>query len=171
MSWLKMGVVAAVATCSGALITAATVAVASDSNATVQACVGKQVGSVRIVQTSTDCRNSEEPLDWNRYGPVGPPGPPGPSGVSGYEVVLAVSLNDAEPFKRVHAFCPPGKKVVGGGVNGVPVNEGGRLINSSPNHQGEVVNGDLRWNNWEGAAHVTTGEFWRLQVMAICIPS
>lgn len=99
-------------------------------------------------------------------GPVGEQGPPGADGVTGYEVVLELSAINTSPAKTIVAFCPPGKQVLGGGINGVPGN--GHISVSAPNHGGVEINGVLQCDRYEGRAIVETGESWRLQVMAIC---
>ena len=51
-----------------------------DSN-TIHACVNN--GTVRIVQSSSDCRNPETHIEWNRQGPAGPKGDKGDKGDTG----------------------------------------------------------------------------------------
>src|SRR5207253_1659289 len=45
-----------------------------DSNGTIHGCFQKNSGGLRVVQSSGDCRDSEQALDWNQQGPKGPPG-------------------------------------------------------------------------------------------------
>ena len=99
-------------------------------------------------------------------GPVGEQGPPGADGVTGYEVVLELSEINTSPTKAIVAFCPPGKQVLGGGINGIPGS--GRIFVSAPNHGGVEIDGVLQWDRYEGRVVVETGESWRLQVVAVC---
>jgi hypothetical protein len=46
-----------------------------DSGGTIHGCYQKNNGSLRVADSSADCRASEQPLSWNQRGPVGPPGP------------------------------------------------------------------------------------------------
>lgn len=57
-------------------------------------------------------------------GGAGPSGPAGPAGVSGYEIVEA-SAAMAPQAIAIHqaAFCPPGKKVLGGGWYAIDQNQ------------------------------------------------
>ena len=43
-------------------------------NAVIYSCVSKTNGAVRIVEATTTCKSSENPLSWNQEGPAGPPG-------------------------------------------------------------------------------------------------
>jgi hypothetical protein len=42
-----------------------------DSNGTIHGCYQKNGGSLRVVESSSDCRSSEQALDWNQQGPPG----------------------------------------------------------------------------------------------------
>src|SRR5262245_23604138 len=89
------------------------------------------------------CLPGETSLSWNQKGPAGPAGPQGPQGIagptgpqgpqgpegpqgtqgvpgvsgpiSGLERVQVNSAFDTVATKEVHADCPAGKKIVGGG--------------------------------------------------------
>ncbi|HEX3282359.1 MAG TPA: hypothetical protein VHR36_14075 [Pyrinomonadaceae bacterium] len=53
---------------------------------TLEACVNKVNGSMRLVDAGTACRHNEKRVTWNLAGPVGPAGPagaPGPAGPQG----------------------------------------------------------------------------------------
>jgi hypothetical protein len=45
-----------------------------DSNGTIHGCYQKGNGNLRVVESSADCRSSEQALDWNQQGRPGPPG-------------------------------------------------------------------------------------------------
>lgn len=57
--------------------------------ATLEACVNKVNGNMRLVDAGTACRNNEKRVQWNLAGPAGPQGasgaagPPGPAGAPG----------------------------------------------------------------------------------------
>src|SRR5690348_13727269 len=42
-----------------------------DSNGTIHGCYQKGNGNLRVVESSSDCRNSEQALAWNQQGPPG----------------------------------------------------------------------------------------------------
>jgi hypothetical protein len=50
---------------------------------TLEACVNKVNGNMRLVDASTTCRNNEKRVTWNLAGPAGPTGPTGPAGAAG----------------------------------------------------------------------------------------
>jgi hypothetical protein len=64
------------------LVGGVTWAFASDGN-TIHACVNKSSGEIKIVDSSDDCKNNEQYLEWTIVGPQGPPGPQGPQGDTG----------------------------------------------------------------------------------------
>jgi hypothetical protein len=45
-----------------------------DSNGTIHGCYQKQNGSLRVVQSESNCKSSELAIQWNQTGPPGPPG-------------------------------------------------------------------------------------------------
>jgi hypothetical protein len=51
--------------------------------ATINACVSKTSGAVRIIGSGLPCGAAEIALTWNTVGPVGPAGPAGPVGPAG----------------------------------------------------------------------------------------
>ncbi len=53
------------------------------ANDTINACITKTTGLIRIVSSLTQCKSSEGKLSWNIAGPVGPMGPQGPIGLTG----------------------------------------------------------------------------------------
>jgi large repetitive protein len=68
----------------GAVGGMATVTSSNESSGqTIQACKGKVLGHVRIVNDASKCRKHEVPISWNVLGETGPPGPEGPAGPAG----------------------------------------------------------------------------------------
>lgn len=61
----------------------AVVAGIPDTNGVIHACYNGTNGAVRIVASSSDCRNSEQAITWNQTGPQGVAGPAGPAGQQG----------------------------------------------------------------------------------------
>jgi hypothetical protein len=60
------------------------IAVHAQSNNTIQGCYSDGSGSLRRVNSPSDCKNSETPISWNVQGPQGPPGTSGGfAGISG----------------------------------------------------------------------------------------
>jgi hypothetical protein len=51
--------------------------------ATLEACVNKVNGNMRLVDAGTACRNNEKHVTWNIAGPAGPSGPQGAVGPAG----------------------------------------------------------------------------------------
>ncbi len=63
---------------------AATFAWAQANDATtINACVAKDNGDVRIVKAGANCRRDETATSWNTTGPAGPAGPAGAAGPAG----------------------------------------------------------------------------------------
>jgi hypothetical protein len=52
----------------------ATGAILDQSGTTIQACAQKSHGLLRVVNSSSDCLPSENPISWNQQGPPGTPG-------------------------------------------------------------------------------------------------
>jgi hypothetical protein len=65
-------------------------------------------------------------------GPTGPHGPAGASGISGWQFVTARKDIPRDGEATWAANCPPGKKVLGGGVASQPVNYGTQINQSAP---------------------------------------
>jgi hypothetical protein len=68
------------------MVTIGSVASAAAPEPTVNACVGKLTGLVRIIDPKQSCTGLEKPLSWNQRGVPGPadqPGPAGPAGATG----------------------------------------------------------------------------------------
>jgi hypothetical protein len=107
-----------------------------DANGVIHACYMASDGSLRLVNAAADCKKNETALAWSQTGPQGPQGiqgpqgpqgpqgvqgpqgiqgVQGPAGISGLERVQENSPFDAVATKQVRAYCPTGKKVVGGG--------------------------------------------------------
>lgn len=110
----------------------ATYAAIPGSDGVIRGCY-KNGGNLRVVESASDCKQSETAISWSQEGPAGPPGPPGPPGsgaaVSGHELVAVNRI--IPPYSgtgqaveaTLQPTCPPGKKVTGGGY--------GRSINQS----------------------------------------
>jgi hypothetical protein len=87
------------------------------SSGTIQGCYQKKNGNLRLVESASECRNSEQPISWNQKGEPGPPGtagrpgppgpegdqgPPGPPGPPGVKGDPGDVLNTEVPAARVH---------------------------------------------------------------------
>ncbi len=94
--------------------------------------------------------------DTGDRGDQGPKGDPGPAGISGYEIVQGngVGLNSGGEGLSL-AYCPTGKKVVGGGVSG---NARLAIIDSFPS-------GSTAWRVFARNVGVSPGSF---AAYAIC---
>lgn len=115
----------------------------------IHACYAKSGGTLRVIDASvTSCKSGETALNWNQQGVPGPkgdpgePGPPGPQGeqgepgapggLSGYEIVTHRTEATADDFKSALAFCPEGKRAVGGGGSVVGGIDGNAIYGSKP---------------------------------------
>lgn len=101
-------------------------------------------------------------------GAQGPEGPAGSSGVTRYEIVEAQTSLDQQAVKSIHAYCPVGKKPVGGGASIFPSTADGNrnlapivLKSSFPNFG----------NGWfvRAAKIAEYGFDWRLDAYAVCV--
>jgi hypothetical protein len=54
-----------------------------DTSGVFHACYKKHQGQLRLVQSASDCRPSENATSWSQTGPPGPPGTPGSSFLAG----------------------------------------------------------------------------------------
>lgn len=83
-NWKSYVVVLSGALAGGLVLGAAAVDAATEDEP-IQACVNTESGLLRIVNDASQCRSNEQPLDWDRQGPLGPQGPEGPRGPQGPE--------------------------------------------------------------------------------------
>jgi hypothetical protein len=114
-----------------------------DSGGVIHGCYVKQVGILRVIDTSSGqkCTALEAPLDWSQQGPAGPAGPAGPQGPQGDEgpagpagpqgpagptgpqgpagkdgAATTYNYRQAQAVGNiVQAYCLPGEKLTGGG--------------------------------------------------------
>jgi hypothetical protein len=163
------------------------------NTALIHACVNNTSGEIKIIGANGTCPSNYRALDWNiqgpagQQGPIGPVGPvgpigpigpqglpgeqgiqgiQGPAGMSGLEVVTTHSGFQTVALIEVHADCPAGKQVIGGGFS--TLGAFGKLIvrTSMP----------LNLNNLSGwSASVVTSDYpnplqeeWAVLVSAIC---
>lgn len=103
------------------------IAVHAQSGNTIQGCYKNSDGTLRQVNSPSDCKQNETSISWSIVGPQGPQGiqgvpgtqgpagPQGPPGISGLERVEAISPYDNLGPKTVAAQCPTGKSTLGGG--------------------------------------------------------
>jgi hypothetical protein len=105
-------------------------------------------------------------------GPAGPQGPAGPTGlqgapgVSGYQIVVATTANvNLAPngFHISEAFCPAGKKILGGGVI-----VRGPILTGIWTVQDSGPTSDSSWGVGIGNTQTTTNHADSVEVYAIC---
>ena len=84
---------------------------AASSPDPLEACVNPGNGMMRLVDSSTPCRNNESRVSWNITGPTGPTGPTGATGATGPAGPAGPSSGGA-PFVWV---CSPAKFTNAGG--------------------------------------------------------
>src|SRR5215467_13694795 len=64
------------------------------SGGVVSGCYAKKDGTLRVIDSTAQCRSGEAALNWNQTGPQGPQGaqgPQGPQGATGPQGVAGVS--------------------------------------------------------------------------------
>jgi len=148
------------------------------ANGTISACYDKQSGQVRIIDAEDNmpkgCGPKESSVSWNVQGAAGQDGQDGQDGtdgqdgVSGYERVYAQSAMNSSYEKNVWAYCPDGKKIIGGGaaIWGPMVDGGQQLI------YGVGLASSMPWNDYGWAARalefVPTDDEWFVSAYAIC---
>lgn len=105
---------------------------------TIHACYAINGGTLRVIDSDASCKLLEKKLSWNQKGAKGDPGPkgdqgakgdPGPpgSGFGGLQVtsdLVEVPAGSARWAKAL-AWCPEGKKVIGGGGTATEASVGG----------------------------------------------
>lgn len=119
------------------------------------------------------CGAGELMVTWNKTGPRGPQGPTGATGapgapgatgapgVSGWEIVTVQSPSDSVSPKVMAVYCPPGKKVVGGGGYAL-LTFNTAVTGSYPSDNG------VAWN-LAAVEVVPTAAAWYLRGYAICV--
>jgi hypothetical protein len=152
-------------------------------------------GSLRVIDSTSQCQGNETPLSWSQRGPqgpqggqgpagpVGPQGDPGPqgvqgpqgatgpqgpagaNGVSGYEII-EVAVPSLEPTFQAYAYCPAGKRAVGGSASiyGPDGPSDGWIIFQ----QGPIANGQEWFAGAHGPQGPTTFTQHTLRVDAVC---
>jgi hypothetical protein len=148
------------------------------NDGTISGCVDEHTGVLRVVDfdAGNTCSKHENRIEWNQRGPAG---------VSGYEIVAAdgssneagVAIGshqgnavDAQQTQTATAYCPPGKKVTGGGVDvsfapGITVNA------SHPQNPPGQTGPSARDGGWTGIATIDpylAGRLWNINVWAFC---
>jgi hypothetical protein len=98
----------------------------------IHACYSNKDGSLRVLSAGGSCVTKKETaLDWNQAGPEGSPGVSGYERVNGNDAVLGGNASISSD-----AFCPAGKKLLGGGWDNNSFGSGGKpftVIESAPN--------------------------------------
>lgn len=120
----------------------------------------------------TSCKKGERIVPVNIPGPPGAKGDPGndgeigPAGISDYEIVPAYTSLDTEIGKTATAFCPVGKRVLGGGAHGISA-DGTTMAASYPQQGADGISGGA-WTAYARYEPAAAGHVWRLVVYAIC---
>jgi hypothetical protein len=159
-----------------ALVTSSTVAFATaqviESGGVIQACYrlsdDDRKGELRAVADPSACRTNESPISWSIQGPKGDTGPQGPQGeqgepgISGLEIVQVDSDFNSVAGKSIFAYCPEGKRPIGGAVGAIGI-PGVVVVNRSE--------GLIDSTAWYGEAHEIapgTDTPWSVRVEAVC---
>src|SRR5215471_16423164 len=113
------------------------------SGGVVSGCYAKKDGSLRVIDSTAQCRSGEAALNWNQTGPQGPQGSQGPqgatgpqgaAGVSGYELQTTQFDVAANDWGSGNALCSGSNRPTGGGFS--VTNENTRVVKSQPLGQG-----------------------------------
>lgn len=156
---LALAMVAAAGTASAAIPSA---------DGVISACKSKD-GAIKLIDTEAGqaCKVGQQLVEWNQEGPQGPAGQGG--GVAGHQIVYAATPVNDSYDKTEWAFCPSGKKAIGGGagVYGAELDGGGQVI---VHGVGLVQNHPFNDYGWGARAEelVPTATPWRLSVWVIC---
>jgi hypothetical protein len=153
-------------------------------------------GSLRVVDTASQCRTGETALTWGRQGQPGPagpagapgaagaagapgaqgapgpqgtPGPAGANGVSGRVVVAEYAFGVADRLTNAHAAapCPDGKVAIGGSAQ-VTDFQGAPQYDATVN----TALSDHQYEAWavlNPAPDVLGGGRYQLTVRAVCV--
>jgi hypothetical protein len=78
---LRRGV--AIAVVVGLAVAGVAYAAIPDSSGVIHGCYATKNGTLRVIDSSGKCANTELALNWNQTGPKGDPGPAGPTGPAG----------------------------------------------------------------------------------------
>jgi len=184
---MARSVVTAAITAGAVVVALAGIAKATDSPSdnVIRACYHSKTGALRILDAdATDsCGKHETRLDWNLQGV---PGLPGAAGVSGYQIVTAEGGSDQpgvvagshpgttldyQGTQSATAYCPPGKKVTGGGVD-VSFAPGITINASYPQNPPGQTGASAQDGGWSGYATIDTSlqgnRRWTIKVWAFC---
>ena len=161
------------------------------NTALIHACVNNTSGEIKIIGANANCPSNYRSLDWNiqgpagaqgpigpvgPMGPVGPVGPQGlqgeqglqgiqgiqgPAGISGLEIVQV--NGDTQNAYRIDlfAYCPNGKKALGGGFQTAGNNVEVSVLTNAPTIDGSGWVVSMAQND-------LTPRLWSIQVWAIC---
>jgi hypothetical protein len=145
------------------------VAVAETGQAdTIQACV-KRNGTIRIVDSTDDCRRNWTPLEWNVSGLEGPVGPAGPQqvDVALREKSQRITIEPDGAPGGGSSSCAAGEAVVGGGLtsfDAASVNAPIRYVAAGPFFDGSGSGWSVQWFN-DGDVPITIN----VSVSALCV--
>jgi hypothetical protein len=109
--------------------------------ATINACVSKSTGQLRVLKKGGTCTGTEKALSWNSagvqgppgpqgpQGPAGPQGPQGPPGLSGFHTVTQQTVVPAGAVAALDVGCASGETAISGSYT-VPF--GATVLDSQP---------------------------------------
>jgi len=139
------------------------------SGGVVSGCYAKKDGTLRVIDSTAQCRSGEAALNWNQTGPQGPQGSQGPqglqgaqgpqgatgpqgaAGVSGYELQTTHFDVAANDWGSGNALCSGSNRPTGGGFS--VTNENTRVVKSQPLGQGWNV--QVHNTDWFASTTVT----------------
>lgn len=136
--------------------------VATAQTGTIQACVNKASGIMRIVPDGTRCHKGWQPLQLNTGADTAPtPAPaPAPSTAPTIQYITQGMVPDTSVAR---AFCPAGSRVTGGG--GISLNGAG-LQQSYPISD---TSGVIAWDSHAIGWQVAASDWSDVQAFVICI--
>ena len=183
---MARSVVTAAITAGAVVVALAGIAKATDSPSdnVIRACYHSKTGALRILDAdATDSCGKHDTVSTGIF--RGVPGLPGAAGVSGYQIVTAEgeatsqvswlahpgTTLDYQGTQSATAYCPPGKKVTGGGVD-VSFAPGITINASYPQNPPGQTGASAQDGGWSGYATIDSSlqgnRRWTIKVWAFC---
>jgi len=81
--------------------------------------------------------------------------------VDGYQIVVAATPDNTTTYKQLTAFCPEGKKMLGGGA-------GIFWSDTSGAQRPKLISSFMYQGGWYGEAESSNTQSWHLEVQVVC---
>lgn len=109
-TWVRRTLIGSIALIALFVVIVPVAKLATMTPGVLEACISGGNGQMRLVDSSTACKNNETRVSWNITGPAGPPGPAGPAGPAGPTGATGAPgpAGDPGPAGPPGATGPPG---------------------------------------------------------------